>query len=298
MRRFTMNVVDLPNGERLGFRETVGGENPIVLVHGNMSSSKQWDTVMENIPEEFKVYAIDLRGFGVSTYHHPIDSLKDFSDDLKAICDMIGLKKFCLVGWSTGGGVCMKFAIDFPEYVRQLILVESVGIKGYPIPRLDETGQIIPGEFLKTKEEIADDAVTMAPIVQAFQRKDKVFVKNLWDALVYTEKKPSQEKYEEYLDDILTQRNLVDVYYALSNFNISYEHNGVTHGTGEVDKINVPTRVIHGENDQVIPLDCGKEIKEMIGKNTRLEILKNCGHAPMVDCLEELIHQIVSFTKE
>src|SRR5690606_21246399 len=103
-------------------------------------------------------------------------------------------------GWSTGGGVIMYFAIDYPEYVDKLILVESVGIKGYPMFRKDEKGHPILGEFLKTKEEIANDPVQVIPILNAYRDKNRDFLRIVWDSAIYTFNKPSEERYEKYLD--------------------------------------------------------------------------------------------------
>lgn len=290
-----LNSIELPNGETIGYRKVGEGEKVLILVHGNMSSSQHWDTVMESMPEDFTTYAIDMRGFGISSYNTPVNSLRDFAEDLKLFADALRLKKFSLAGWSTGGGVIMYFAIDYPEYVDKLILVESVGIKGYPIFKKDDQGQPILGEFLKTKEEIAKDPVQVVPILNAYANKDRNFLRFVWDNTIYTFNKPEEERYEKYIDVMLQQRNLVDVDYSLVYFNISDEHNGVVEGTGEVHKITQPTLVIQGKNDLVVPMDMGVGIAEAIGENAKLELLDNGGHAPMTDDLDRFMKLMLSF---
>ena len=49
-------------------------------------------------------------------------------------------------------------------------------------------------------------------------------LKAVWNALIYTHNKPDDEKYEQYVDDMLTQKNLADVYHSLNTFNISGHH--------------------------------------------------------------------------
>ncbi|EOD00335.1 alpha/beta fold hydrolase [Caldisalinibacter kiritimatiensis] len=294
-REVVLKSVELPNGETLGYRETVKGEKIVLLVHGNMTSSKHWDILIDRLPEKYKIYAVDLRGFGKSTYNKPINSIKDFSEDIKLFVDELGIKGFTIAGWSTGGGVSMQFTADYPEYVEKLILVESVGIKGYPIYKKDEKGQPIVGELLKTKKEIAKDPVQVLPVLNAYANKDKNYLRNLWNMLIYTHNQPSEERYEEYLDDMLTQRNLVDVDYALLTFNISNENNGVVDGTGDVDKINVPTLVIQGDRDYVVPMNMGKEIAVSIGDNAKLVIMEDSGHSPLIDNLDKLTNVIVDF---
>jgi len=290
-----LKTIELKNGETLGYRKSGKGEKIILLVHGNMSSSKHWDTVMASLPAHYTAYAVDLRGFGASSYNSRISSLKELSEDLKLFVDQLGLNKFSLVGWSTGGGVVMHFAIDYPNQVEKLILVESVGIKGYPMLKKDEKGQPLLGEFLKTKEEIEADPIQVKPILDAYKEKNKEFIRLVWDSAIYTFKKPDEERYANYLDDIIKQRNLVDIDYALVYFNISDEHNGVVQGSGEISKLKTPTLVIQGEDDLVVPKTMGIGIAEVMGEIARLELLPNGGHAPIEDNLGRFMNLIIDF---
>lgn len=290
-----LKTIDLKNGETLGYRKSGDGEKVIVLVHGNMSSSLHWDTVMASLPKPYTAYAVDLRGFGASSYNNRISSLKELSEDLKLFVDELGLNRFVLMGWSTGGGVVMHFAIDYPDLVEKLILVESVGIKGYPMLKKDEKGQPISGEFLKTKEEIEADPIQVKPILDAYAAKNIEFIRLVWDSAIYIFKKPDKERYDAYLDEIIKQRNLVDIDYALVHFNISDEHNGVVQGSGEIDRLKTPTLVIQGENDVIVPKSMAIEISEAMGEVARLELLPNGGHAPLEDNLDRFMSLIVDF---
>ena len=60
---------------------------------------------------KYKLYAMDMRGFGTSTYETRIDSIADFTSDVEMFVDEINLESFHLMGWSTGG-VVMQFAAD------------------------------------------------------------------------------------------------------------------------------------------------------------------------------------------
>ncbi|MGM0437268.1 MAG: alpha/beta fold hydrolase [Bacillota bacterium] len=292
---FTLDSVNLPNGEKLGYRKKDGGENLLILLHGNMTSSKHWDILMKSMPEKFTIYAPDLRGFGISSYNQEINSLHDFSEDLKLFCDKLDLKGFNLMGWSTGGGVAMDFAADNSKYVKKLILMESVGTKGYPIFKKDENGKPIPGELLSTKKEIASDPVQVLPVLNAYENKDKETMKMIWNNTIYTDNQPDPEKYDEYLEDMFTQRNLVDVDYALAHFNISNEHNGLEEGNGKAEKIKAPTLVLYGENDKVVTEQMAKDIESDIGENAKLKYLQNCGHSPLIDDLDQLLNKILKF---
>lgn len=297
MKPAIMKSVALSNGETIAYQEAGNGTEILVLIHGNMTSSQHWDLVIEQLQDSYHIYALDLRGFGFSTYHHPIDSLNEFAEDVKLFVDELQLKKFSLVGWSMGGGVAMQFAAAYPMNVNKLILVESVGVKGYPSFKKDINGQPIVSNLLKTKEEIAKDPVQIAPVVQALKQKDKQYYRNIWNLLIYTHHQPSPDRYEKYLNDMLTQRNFVDVNYGLVTFNISDEHNGVVAGNGDMNRIQVPTLVLQGNRDYVVPKVVGEELAKHL-PNAKLVVLENCGHSPFIDCLEAFINEVTEFLKE
>jgi pimeloyl-ACP methyl ester carboxylesterase len=292
-----LKSVNLDNGETIGYRETGEGSQNILLIHGNLTSSKHWDLLMENLPNDYKIYAVDLRGFGTSSYYQPIESLKDFAEDIKQLIEILNLDHLTVVGWSTGGGVGMELAVNYPQLVKKLVLLASVGIKGYPLPKLNLQGIPINGKFLVTREELLNDYARVLPIAKAQKNRNKAFLKNLWDYLIYQQKKPDSQRYEEYLEDMLTQRNYVDVIYALSRFNISDYHNGIVAGTGEVHQITAPTLVIHGDKDAVIPVDQAREIVEVMGDNAKIQILENTGHSPLIDSLDQVILLLLDFLK-
>jgi pimeloyl-ACP methyl ester carboxylesterase len=290
-----LKTVVLDNGETIGYRERLGGDEVLILIHGNMTSSKHWDVLLEAFDPFYTLYALDLRGFGISTYHTSIDSIKDFSDDVKAFMDAIGLEKASLLGWSTGGAVSMQFAIDYPERVKRLILLASASTRGYPFYQIGPNGE---KRRIAKKADIAVDPGKTLPILSAYRTKNKAFLKELWNSLIYTNEQPSTEKYEEYLEDMLTQQNLVDVYHALNTFNISTVHNGVKEGTGKAKDIKAPTLVLWGENDLVVTEQMTNEILEDLGENAEFELLLECGHSPLIDNLEQLLEKITSFLQK
>lgn len=285
--------VKLDNGEELAYRKTGNGEKNILLIHGNTSSSKDWDLFMENISgKKYTLYAPDLRGFGESSYKEKIDRIEDLAEDLKLFCDQLDLDKFNIIGWGAGGTVSMRFTINYQEYVQKLILLESSSIKGFPIYK--------EGEYLASREEIRE---VVKPALKAYKWKDKFILnkiarwtmKKVCERSKFTTHTPESGRYEAYIDEMLKQRNLVDFNFALSYFNISHEHNGLIEGTGEVDEIEVPTLVFYGDHDEVVTREMEEETVEGIGDNAELKIIKNSGHSPFIDRLEDLIAIIDNF---
>ncbi|MFV0373792.1 alpha/beta hydrolase [Microbacterium sp.] len=123
--------------ERTGDSPATPAERTVVLVHGNVSSSLFWQELMQDLPGDLRVIAIDLRGFG-GTETRPVDAtrgVRDFSDDLHATLEALGIGAAHLVGWSMGGGVVMQYALDHP--VLSLTLESPVSPYGFGGTRRD-----------------------------------------------------------------------------------------------------------------------------------------------------------------
>ncbi|WP_404802148.1 intracellular short-chain-length polyhydroxyalkanoate depolymerase [Bacillus infantis] len=290
-----LKKVALSSGETISWREREGGRQKLLLIHGNMTSSKHWDLVFEHLDPKYKLYAVDLRGFGQSTYFGPIRSIKDFSDDVKLFCDAIGLSDFSVAGWSTGGAVAMQLIADNPGICNRLILLASASTRGYPFYGTSGDGVPDSAARLSSLEQVKADRSKTIPVQSAYDRGDRVFLRAMWDALIYDKNQPEPARYEEYLDDMLTQRNLAEVYHSLNMFNISSVPNGAAPGTGESDKIKVPVLVLRGDRDQVITAGMAREILEDIGSNARFAELKDCGHSPLVDDIRQLTDVMSEF---
>lgn len=99
---------------------------PVVLVHGNSSSSLFFQELILRLANEggYHVYAPDMRGYG-DTQTLPVDATRgacDFADDLASFVQALKLPPFHLLGWSLGGNIVMQYAIEYPETLRSLTL--------------------------------------------------------------------------------------------------------------------------------------------------------------------------------
>lgn len=290
-----LKTVQLSNGETIAYRKRQGGERVLLLIHGNMTSSKHWDVLIDALDEKYTIYAMDLRGFGGSSYHKPISAIKDFSDDVKLFVDAIQLKQFDMIGWSTGGAVCMQFVAQYPGYCQQLILLASASTRGYPFYTDLGTGNQTALKRAFTYEEVLVDT-SKTKLVQGFyDSKNAQGLQSIWNALIYTHNQPSLEHYQTYVEDMLTQQNLAEVYHALNVFNISAVDNEVAKGTHEVQQITIPVLVLRGDRDYVITEGMNDEIMLDLGANAQFVSLKDCGHSPLIDDLPQLTSEIEAF---
>ncbi|WP_068402589.1 alpha/beta fold hydrolase [Kribbia dieselivorans] len=106
---------------------------PLLLVHGNISSSLFYQRLMLALPDDIRPIAPDLRGYG-ETQAEPIDAtrgLGDHVDDLVALLDALGIDRADAMGWSMGGGVIARLAIDAPGRVSSLTLQAPISPFGY-----------------------------------------------------------------------------------------------------------------------------------------------------------------------
>ena len=130
--RLSVNIL-----ERAADQASTPADRTVVLVHGNVSSALFWQELMLAMPEGLRVIAVDLRGFG-GTQTLPVDAsrgCRDFSDDVHATLEALGLGAVHLVGWSMGGGVVMQYALDHP--VLSLTLQAPVSPYGFGGTRAD-----------------------------------------------------------------------------------------------------------------------------------------------------------------
>lgn len=106
---------------------------PLILLHGNVSAARFYEELMLALPAHYRVIAPDMRGYGRSEVK-PVDAtrgVRDFSDDLYALVQTLGLKRPHLVGWSLGGNVVMQYALDHPAELASLTLIAAGSPYGF-----------------------------------------------------------------------------------------------------------------------------------------------------------------------
>ncbi|MBP0048463.1 alpha/beta fold hydrolase [Marinobacterium sp. AK62] len=133
--------------------QRLGQGKPLVILHGLFGSLENWGLQARALSERFDVIAVDLRNHGRSP-HSPGMTYADMSADLKALLDSLELDRVLLMGHSMGGKVAMQFALDHPERVEKLVVVDIAPVH-YP-PHHDDVIQglkAIPLTTLKSRRE-------------------------------------------------------------------------------------------------------------------------------------------------
>jgi pimeloyl-ACP methyl ester carboxylesterase len=109
-----------------------GEGTPVVLVHGNWSTSSWWGPVLERLPSGLRGIAYDVRGRGRTEGPDNDYTMPELAADLRAFSDALGLDKFHLVGHSLGSAVAMQFTLESPERVLTLTCVSPAWVDGMP----------------------------------------------------------------------------------------------------------------------------------------------------------------------
>lgn len=288
--------IKLPNGETYFYIEYGSGDQTLILLHGNLSSCIFYKSIIKDF-DNMRVIAVDMRGFGDSTYHTPIESMEDFADDLYLFLEQKGISKINLLGWSAGGAVAMRFAAKYPQSVEKLILKASASYRGYPIFKKDENNQPIIGSYYETKEEMAKDPINVLPVYYMLLGKDKVNMKIVYDMLIYNLNKPKEHEYRVQLEEIVKQRNIIDFDWALTSFNMSNFTNGVTMGDDTIKDIKCPVLSLWGNQDRTVLEYMIDETVEAI-ENIKKVVIEDAGHSIIVDQPIRFVDEVSKFIKE
>ena len=250
----------------------------VILLHGIGCYIEMWEKNIDALSQHHRVFAIDLVGFGrsdkpMAPYSFPF--LTQFTlDFMKAL----NIERASLIGNSMGGGICLQIAIQFPDKVDKLVLVNSAGLgkemtillRLASLPLIGEllTRPSRKGTYRFMKECVYDPSIlTDDWIERAYQMASlpsthKVFLKMLRSCVDF---------------DGLNKKLLGTV---LDSFS----------------KITLPVLVIWGRQDNILPVVHAYTAVKRI-PNAELHVFDPCGHLPQIECPEEFNALILEFLK-
>lgn len=139
---------------KLFYRKSGQGQ-PLIILHGLFGQNDNWGTLGRQFAEQgFEVYLVDLRNHGLSP-HSDVWNYQVMSDDILELINDNNLKQVILMGHSMGGKVAMQFAIQHPELLDKLIVVD-IAPKYYPPHNLDVLNALNAVDFsiVKSRKEV------------------------------------------------------------------------------------------------------------------------------------------------
>lgn len=264
------------DGAEIHFQEFGDRSKPtLLLVHGFPASVYVWKTVAPMLAAEgFHVIAVDLVGFGYSEKPAWFDyTIQSQARMISRLMDRLGIGTATLVGSSYGGAIVLTVALDYPERVAKLVLVDSVindEPKNHPILRLASVpgvGEIITPFLIDSKTFIKLRMTrTLAPVNHHLITDDRV-------------------------ESVIRPLSAADGHRAVLLSGRNWNANRIEHDLG---LINQPTLIIWGEEDDVIPIRHASTLYDSI-LHSRLVVLKDCGHVPQEEKPEAFTNLVSEF---
>lgn len=230
--------------------ERFGKGTPLLLIHGFPLDHTIWNETASLLKNDFDLILPDLRGFGQSSTLDAQYTLADIADDLAGLLDSLGVEKIALAGHSMGGYVALAFAEKYPQRVSGLGLVASQA--------LADSSERKEGRY-KTAQQVAEKGVGVVA-----------------DAM--TAKFSANEKTQNEIRSLINKQSKSGVMNALKAM---AEREDLTSLLADF-----PVVLIHGNKDDLIPVDRAREIKNLFPQAQLIE-LPNVGHAPMMDAAEK-----------
>lgn len=260
-------------GMRVHYRDegNRADSTPILLIHGTSSSLNTWDSVVKLLPTNKRVVRLDMPAFGL-TGPSPENkySYLYYSQFLNAFLEQLQIKQCIIAGNSLGGGIAWHFALDFPQKVTKLILIDASGY-----PKINEKGSL--GFKIASIPVLNNLLLYVTPKSLVKKSLETVFV----DQSLITE-----ERITRYHELLLAEGNRSA---ALSIFKNKFDQQ-----TNRIKDIQQPTLILFGEKDQLINSDNAYLFQKDI-KNSKVVILKNVGHVPMEEAPNETTQIIKEF---
>ena len=129
MANSSIESLNVKIGKRQAHYLKAGSGPPVVLIHGGASDSNDWAETMTALSQSYTLYAPDMLGYGLSDRDKTSYYLSEFVDFTLGFIQALGLDSaaLALVGHSIGGRVCLEIALQHPEKVRRLVLIDTVG---------------------------------------------------------------------------------------------------------------------------------------------------------------------------
>ena len=267
------------DGARIHYLAAGEAGPPVVLLHGGGldSASLTYRYTIGPVSQSHRVFAPDLPGYGESDNPGVEFSMEYYLGFLGRFMDALGIEEAALGGISMGGGIVLGFALDNPERVEKLVLIDSYGLGGE-----------VPGGFLSYL------FVTLPLLVESS-----------WWTLARSRWMTKQSLEAIFHDNRMVTDDLVDEVYDLLRrpgageaFG-SFQRNEVgpsglrTDYSQRLHELAMPTMIVHGAHDNLVPVEWARRANRLIA-NSQLHVLET-GHWPPREKPDEFNRVLLQF---
>jgi len=241
----------------------IGSGPPLVLIHGIGGDADEWAFCLEPLSASHRVIALDLLGFGRSDKPFLAYSIAVFVEVLEAFLHKLQLARPTLIGESLGGWITAAYALQDPQAVDKLILVDAAGVWG-------DTKDLPVDLHVSTRQHMSE--------IMHLLFYDKTLAT---DALI-------DFAYERHLE----RGDGFTIHCVLQNL-----RDGRDFLDDKIAALKVPALIIWGEDDELIPVATGRLIHRLI-PNSRLEVIPQCGHLPALEKPIEFTNCVLNFLRQ
>ncbi len=250
----------------------MGSGDAVLLLHGSgpgVTAWANWRLTLPRLAEHFTTVAPDIVGFGFT------DRLADVRYDLDTwtahaigVLDSLGLERVHVIGNSFGGSLALSLAIRHPERVARLVLMGAVGVPFQITPGLDAVWGYAPS------------VEAMAALLRLFSYDSGQLGPDLAEIRYRASIRPGVQ--EAFAAMFPAPRQAV--------------LDRMTHGVEDIARIAAPTLVVHGRDDQVIPLQNSLDLLRLID-DAQLHVYGRCGHWTQIEHADEFSDLVIGFLR-
>jgi pimeloyl-ACP methyl ester carboxylesterase len=239
----------------------------LVLIHGITASSDTWEDVIEPLADRYTVLAPDLLGHGLSAKPQGDYSLGAYASGLRDLLSALGHERGTIVGHSLGGGVAMQMAYQFPDRCERMVLVSSGGL-GREVHFLLRAATLPGAEFVLpvlAAARVVDTGNALGAFLGRFGLRAGADLEEMWRGFASLGDVGARNAFIHTLRGLIEpggQRvNATDRLYLAQR---------------------MPTLLMWGERDPIIPMRHGRAASEQI-PGARFETFPDAGHFPYRD---------------
>ena len=268
---------DNVNGINIHYKTYGQGEPTFILLHGFGASVFSWHEVVEPLAQYGTVIAYDRPAFGLTERPLEWEGESPYGpqaqvDIVIGLMDELGVEKAILVGNSAGGTVSMQVALQHPERVEALILVDAAVYAGGGAPSWSRP-------ILKTPQ-----MNHVGPLIaRQLQAQGVEFIKTAW----HDPSKITQDIFDGYQKPL----QIANWDKALWQLTVASEESGLVERLAE---ITMPTLVITGDDDRIVPTEQSLRLADEL-PNAELKVIAQSGHLPHEEKPVEFMQAVTEF---
>lgn len=273
-----MSMITMKDGTQIYYKDWGTGQ-PVVFSHGWPLNSDSWEAQMMFLASNgYRCIAHDRRGHGRSSQPWNGNDMNTYADDLSELIETLDLKNVILIGFSAGGGEISRYIGKYgTRRVAKAALISSV-----------------PPFMLKTATNPLGLPIEVFDGIRANSLADRSqFYKDLASGPFFGANRPDSKVSQGMIDSFWLQgmqagsKNTFDCIKAFSE----------TDFTEDLKKFDVPTLIIHGDDDQVVPIDAAGLSSSKLVKNAILKIYKGAPHGLAYTHKDKLNADLLEFIK-